>query len=87
VLGDWVLGDWVLGVAVLGVAVLAVAVLGDGAGAGLGSVDGREREATAEVALVTEVATFEAVAAASETLPTSPRSRACSTASVPLRAA
>jgi hypothetical protein len=67
--------------------VLGEALLGDGAGAGLGSVDGREREATAEVALVADAATFEAVLAASETLPTRPRSRACSTASVPLRAA
>jgi hypothetical protein len=63
---------------------------GDGAGAaGTGSApDGaRDREATAEAALVAEAVTFDAVLAARVTLPTSPRSRASSTATDPLRAA
>jgi hypothetical protein len=60
---------------------------GAGAGLGLGSAGGRARDPTADAARVADPATFDTVLAASETLPTRPRSRACSTASLPLRAA
>jgi hypothetical protein len=76
VLGDDVLGDVLLDVG-----------LADAAGAGVGSAGVRALEPTAETALVAEPATLVAVLAASVTLPTRPRSRACSTASLLLRAA
>jgi hypothetical protein len=76
-----VLGDDVLAGVLLDVG------LGDVPGAGLGSAGARVIEPTEETAFVADPATLVAVLAASVTLPISPRSRACSTASLLLRAA